>query len=187
METSKMVEKAREGDMLAFEALVKNYQSKVLGTAFLITKCSATAEEIAQDVFCRVYYKIHKLNSPQAFDQWLYTITVNLSRNALRKKKLYSVPLQEMIEHSPAEESTPESEVLRMEYLKEVRKAISDLDEKLRLPLILKYYSGLRDKEIAAVIKCPVGTVKSRLHSARAALSKILGEKFLGDKGGENK
>ncbi len=149
-----------------------------MGTAFLITKSAGTAEEVAQDTFYKVYTSIGQLKSLEAFEHWLYNIAVNLARNAARKKRLLILPLLE--EHkeqiSSSDYNSPEKELAGKETAEEIKKAISDLSLKLRLPVILKYYTGLTERQIADTLKCPVGTVKSRLHAARTRLARTLSE-----------
>lgn len=183
-----LIKRCQQGDLTAFEAIVKKYQSKVLGTAYLVTKSATTAEEIAQDTFYKVYTSINKLKSPEAFEYWLYNIAVNLSRNAIRRKRLLTVPLKkEYKEHISSDYNTPEKELVKNETAEDIKKAIADLNERLRLPVILKYYTGLTDQQIANTIRCPVGTVKSRLHAARSQLGRALGEYEIKSEGGNKR
>lgn len=183
-----LIKRCQQGDLTAFEAIVKKYQSKVLGTAYLVTKSATTAEEIAQDTFYRVYTSIDKLKSPEAFEHWLYNIAVNLSRNAIRRKHLLTVPLKEEYkEQISSDYKTPEKELVRKETAEDIKKAIADLNVRLRLPVILKYYTGLTDRQIADTLRCPVGTVKSRLHAARAQLGRALSEYEVKSEGGNKR
>lgn len=175
MEFKNIIKRCQQGDLHAFEALVKKYQSKVMGTAYLITRSTTIAEEVAQDTFYKVYTVIDQLKSAEAFERWLYKIAVNFSRNAIRKKHLLFIPLTE--EHKQqiiSEDKKPEEELIENESIREIRKAIAGLNVKLRLPIILKFYADLSEQQIADILGCPVGTVKSRLHSARTKLAQML-------------
>ena len=192
-----LVTQARAGDDRAFEQLVKCYQSRIHSHVARMTQDPAEAEDLAQETFLRAYQALPHFRGDATFGTWLYRIASNLAIDAARyrrRREWQTVSLDEPIEaeehttawdladggqRTPAE--TLESAALRGH----VWDAIAELSPKLRSPIILYDLQGLTYEEIAGILGCPLGTVKSRLFNARcqlrAKLRQRLPEEFLAD------
>ncbi len=159
------------GDELSFGKLVGKHKEKVRNLVYLTLNESEFVDDISQDVFISVFYKLKEFRFESKFTTWLYRITVNKCRDYLRKKKVRSifVPIKDT-DREPSGKF--HSENIDLPHL--VRKAISKLPDKLRIPLILRDIDGLSYKEIAEKLDCEVGTVKSRIFRARESLKIIL-------------
>lgn len=158
------------GDQLAFAELVRRHRSFVLALVYRLCGDAAQAEDIAQDVFVRVWQSLPGFRLQAAFRTWLYRIATNLAIEQLRRTRPTTG-----IEHiALAARDTPEDSVLQAEECRAVRDAILRLPLQSRLVLILREYEGLSYKEIASALDIPIGTVMSRLSYARQHLQKDL-------------
>jgi len=162
-----LIKQIRGGDTVAFETLYHKYKGPVYRTALGITKDPQVAEEILQDCFMRVYRYIDRVNGNYPLSPWLHRITVNLCYNRLERKRFWSVPLEDVVGFLRLDaQYLPESTLERKELRTMVREHIARLGPKYRAVLVLYYLQGFSQKEVAAILDCPVGTVKSRLHYA---------------------
>jgi RNA polymerase sigma-70 factor (ECF subfamily) len=172
----KLIARTRAGDLSAFECLFQKYQIQIYRTALGITGDHGMAEEILQDCFLKVYHHIDHLHGDHSLLPWLYRITVNLSYDYLRRYKWCSwlAPLENfascLIGADDPLVTSPEKRIERAELQAMVRAGIADLDVKHRVVIVLHYLQDFSLEEIAYILDCPVGTVKSRLHYARKAL-----------------
>lgn len=152
-----------------FSKLFERHSGFVYRTAFALTKSSTQADDITQETFIRVIQKFHTYDSSKPIEPWLYKITVNITRNMLRKLKLLRLIGME----APLQESEfVEETVLYNESKAELWKEILQLPRKSREVVILHFYTGLTLVEIAEVLSIPLGTCKSRLHYALKILRK---------------
>ncbi len=167
-----LIKRFIEGEENCFNTLVQRHQEKVRNIIYITINNSDYVDDIAQDVFITVYKNLYKFRFESQFTTWLYRITVNKCKDQLRKIKIRSIftPIKDNEEQlgytSNPQESKDISEI--------VRDAISQLPEKLRIPLILKDLEGLSYQEIAESVQCELGTVKSRIFRAREGLKNIL-------------
>jgi RNA polymerase sigma-70 factor, ECF subfamily len=159
------------GKEQSFTMLIVKHREKVRNLIFLTLGDSEFVDDISQDVFINVFHKIKEFRFESKFTTWLYRITVNKCRDYLRKKRVRSifVPIKE---NDEGPSTRMRSESIDLPNL--VRKGISKLPEKLRVPLILRDIDGFSYKEIADQLECEVGTVKSRIFRARETLKIIL-------------
>jgi RNA polymerase sigma-70 factor, ECF subfamily len=141
-------------------------------TACLILRNPADAEEAVQDAFLRVWRFRAAVPTDDGARPWLYRVLVNACCSKLRgdTSRRASVSLEDAPE-PPASGPTPEALVAASETTDAVRQALATLPEHLRIPLVLRYYAGLSEREIATAIRRRPGTVKSRVHEARRRLS----------------
>lgn len=167
-----LVDRFISGDQGGFEMLVKKYQNYVVNTVYSISGDAQIAEDIAQDVFIKVYQKLGSFEKKSAFSTWLYRITVNSTYNYLKSRKRY-VPLDDIKEKVDFTE-TSITALDKKEKQEIVKKAIDRLSFKYRIVLVLKDIEGLSYKDIAQAVGCRIGTVESRLFRARSLLKKIL-------------
>jgi RNA polymerase sigma factor (sigma-70 family) len=166
-----LVRRCQRGDEAAFEALYQAYAERALRTAFLITDRRTLAEDAVQETFIQVWRSIRDLRDPRAFRGWFYRILIHrVRRLGKRDGREPDLPLEAVADHRDTQTTGPEEQAERNEAFHRVRVVITRLPEAQRLTLVLRYYSGLTESEIAEALRIPIGTVKSRLHTARARL-----------------
>ena len=166
-----LVQRCQRGDEATFEALYQAYAERALRTALLITDRPPLAEDAVQETFIQLWRSIRDLRDPHAFRGWFYSILIHrVKRLGRRDGREFDLPLEAVADHRDTHTTGPEEQVERNEAFHRVRGAIARLPESQRLTLILRYYSGLTEAEIAEALRIPIGTVKSRLHTARARL-----------------
>jgi RNA polymerase sigma-70 factor, ECF subfamily len=170
-----------------FERLVREYQDRLFSFAHRLTRSPEDAEEIAQDAFVRAYralktYPAERIRALR-LKAWLYQITLNVARNRLRGRRQKFVSIDDRDEDGRASwepeddpESRPDSRLEVRRRRADIATLVSGLPERYRSALILRYMEGLRLEEVAAVLKQPLGTVKSNVHRAVNALRVALSE-----------
>ena len=164
---AELIARIQDGDLNAFETLYNKHKRKVFQTALAITRDRNAAEEILQDCLVRTYTNIHKLNGTGSISPWLHRVTVNLSYSWGSRRRPFLLPLEEMLKGVKAPASaSPERCAERKETQGVVQEAIRSLSPKHRAVVVLYYLHGFSLNEIAYILECPVGTVKSRLHYA---------------------
>jgi len=166
-EDAELIARIQDGDLNAFETLYNKHKRQVFQTALAITRDRNAAEEILQDCLVRTYTNIHKLNGAGSISPWLHRVTVNLSYSWGSRKRPFQLPLEGMLDKITAPASaSPERHTERKEIQEIVQEAIRSLSRKHRAVVVLYYLHGFSLNEIAYILRCPVGTVKSRLHYA---------------------
>ncbi len=172
MEYTRLIEQFLAGDEAGFAMLVKRYQNKVLNIVYSLLGQSGEAEDIAQEVFMKVYHGLRSFRKEAQFATWLYRICVNTTYNYIKAHKRF-LPLEE----AQTQDAFPKiaAHSLEAQETKElVNKAIAELPFHFRSVLVLKEIEGLSYKEIARTLSCRIGTVESRLFRARELLRKSL-------------
>ncbi len=170
----------REGDMTAFETLVELHQGPVVGTVAKMLGSPTEAEDIAQQVFIRVWKSASRYEPQAKFTTWLFTITRNLVFNEVRRRKrkpTVSVEEREEESHQVVEDlhtASPDQDVLHSELERAVDRAIQELPEKQRLAVVLRRYEEMPYEEIGKVLSLSVPAVKSMLFRARTQLKESL-------------
>ena len=182
----KLVKRCQAGEREAFNEIVRRYQKKVLNLAYHFLGNYTEAVDLTQDAFIKAYLSIKKFRQESNFYTWLYRITVNLCKNKLKyrqrrgyyQKRSLDEPLEleegNLKFELAADRPNPGEVVVNKERSEIVRRAIEGLDEGYRMVLILRDREMLRYEEIAKILKCELGTVKSRLHRARLMLKEKL-------------
>lgn len=176
-----LMERIGEGDHVAFRQLVERHQNAVIGTVAKMLGNHSEAEDIAQQVFLRVWRNAKRYRPDAKFTTYLFTITRNLvfneTRRKSRKKEVSSDEREEnsnqLIEASP--DRQPDAELLQAELQRAVDEAIAALPEAQRMAVVLRRYEQLPYEEIAAVLSLSVSAVKSLLFRARTTLREALG------------
>jgi RNA polymerase sigma-70 factor (ECF subfamily) len=168
-----------------FETIVDDYQRRLYGFALRMTGNREDAEEIVQDAFVRAYRALGKMSPEQRAElrlqPWLYTITLNVTRNRLRSKKPTNVALDALadpdalLRESLEGPAQPEKIVERDADMALVEKALLQLPMHLRAAATLRFIEGRSHPEIAEILNQPIGTVKSHVHRAVRILRRILG------------
>ncbi len=175
LDDAELVPRIQGGDLAAFESLYRKYKNELYRTALAITRDQGAAEELLQDCFLRAYDHIDSVDACSSLKPWLHRIIVNLSYNWSAKKRLRLVSFEDVFERLLSlPRSSPERAYERQELVKAVDEAIRSLSMPQRVVVVLFYLQGFSLAEIAYVLDCPVGTVKSRLHNARRALKRRL-------------
>ena len=178
-----LVERAQQGDKRAFNLLVQRYQYKVQSLISRYVRNQADIADVAQDAFIKAYRALPSFRGDSAFFTWLYRIAVNSAKNYLvsqGRRPPGSDLLVDDAEYLDGGEvlhdvASPENELLSDEIRQVVFDTIERLPEELRLAITLRELDGLSYEEIAAVMECPVGTVRSRIFRAREAIDHQLG------------
>lgn len=173
-----------EGDMAAFKQLVEKYQRGVINLAYRFLGSREEAEDIAQEVFLKVYNAAKKYKPEAKFATWLFRITNNACLNELRhRKRVQEIPLEPAYEHSerdgtmdvPAPESLrPDTHLEQEERNRVIRESLETLPPNQRMAVILKRFEGLSYQEIAEVLNTSVSAVESLLFRAKQTLKKKL-------------
>ncbi len=162
---------ARAGDVRSFDALFYRYRDGIFRLSLAITKNPSAAEEVVVDTFARAYRALERLEPDDSLRPWLYRVAVNLSYNRQPSRRVSFSSLDEASEETfAADERSPSSLAELAELRRVVLECVDALGPKHRLVVVLHYLNGLNLAEIADIVGCPVGTVKSRLHYALRGL-----------------
>ncbi len=175
LDDGELVARIRAGDLDAFETLYRRYKDELFRTALAISRDRGAAEELLQDCFLRAYDHMDRVDGYASLRPWLHRIIVNLSYNWATKKRLRLVSVEDVFDRlMMVPRASPERAFEREELLQAVDEALRCLSMPQRAVVVLFYLQGFSLAEIAYVLDCPVGTVKSRLHNARKALRQKL-------------
>jgi RNA polymerase sigma-70 factor (ECF subfamily) len=164
-----LVKRFQTGDEGAFDELVERHRRRVYGLVCRMVG-GPEAEDLAQDVFLAAYRSLAGFRGESAFSTWLYRVAVHTCSHYLRRRRLETTELDEC-EPDTRRDRDPEQSALRRELCDRVHTAIDALPYKLRLVIVLRDLHGLSYEEIAAIVRCPIGTVRSRLHYATQRLA----------------
>ena len=164
------VERCLAGDSDAYSILVERYGGRVYNIALRITNDADAAADCAQEAFIRAYRALHQYDPTLPIGPWLYRIVTNTSLNHVQRWHAHESPVEELPESIEPDEAGPESAALRREELGEVLAAMADLAPHYRAALTLRHLQQLSYQEVADALGIPLGTVKTHLHRARAAL-----------------
>jgi RNA polymerase sigma-70 factor (ECF subfamily) len=175
-----LVERAQKGDKRAFELLVMKYQRKLARLLSRMVRDPAEIEDITQESFIKAYRALPQFRGESAFYTWLYRIAVNTAKNYLvaRGRRApttteYSSEEAEGFEDAELlrDIATPDAELQTKQIAEAVNKAVEALPEELRTAITLREIEGLSYEEIAQMMDCPIGTVRSRIFRAREAIA----------------
>ena len=163
----KLIQAAQKGDQKAFECLFYQYQKQVSGLAFRIIGDEDGAKDSTQETFIRLYHSLDKFKHKKRFKSWLYRITVNICYDFLRREKRFKHETLE--EHHIIKTTNEKSELIERIY-----DFLEFLSTPQKATFILKEIEGMRYKEIAKILNCPTGTVRSHIFHARAKLKELI-------------
>lgn len=177
MDPAELLKRCSQGDELAWEVLVRQHQGRICAIAYGYLGDQDEAFDLAQEIFIRVYQRLHTCADPEKFQSWLTRIARNACIDHLRRLKArpprQDIPADEM--HNLAGgSSNPEQDWVRNSHKKLVFRAMQELSEINREIILLKDIQELPLDEIATILEVPVGTVKSRSSRARIELARII-------------
>ncbi|RCV87346.1 RNA polymerase sigma factor RpoE [Billgrantia montanilacus] len=173
-----LVERAQQGDNRAFDLLVRKYQHKIIGLIGRYVQDHSEVQDVAQEAFIKAYRALGKFRAESAFYTWMYRIAINTAKNHLVSKGRrppgsdLDIVDAEILDHSGrlADTETPEASLARDQLESAVFEAIENLPDDLRTAITLRELDGLSYEDIANIMQCPVGTVRSRIFRAREAV-----------------
>src|SRR5271163_868512 len=182
---SELVVRARKGDLKAYDELVKRYQERIYATIYHMTSNHEDANDLAQESFIKAYSALKSFKGGSSFYTWLYRIAVNKTINFLKQRKnKYHLSLNDLdfnAENDPdlvalVSHKTPRRDAGLSELQKKLNEALMKLSEPHRMVVVLHDVQGMSHDEIAEIMGCNIGTVRSRLFYARQQLQGYLAE-----------
>jgi RNA polymerase sigma-70 factor (ECF subfamily) len=176
-----LVARVQEGDQRAFEMLVRKYQYKIVQLVSRLVG-EADAPDVAQETFIKAYRALQGFRGQSAFYTWLYRIGINTAKNHIvargRRPSTQDIDVVDAEQYGHTEHladvSTPESVLLSEEIRDKVGEVIAKLPPDLRQAITLRELEGLSYEEIAEIMNCPIGTVRSRIFRAREAIDAVV-------------
>ena len=170
LEDAQLVDRARAGDRKAFSELVRRHQTAVYRICYRVLGNLQDAEDATQEAFIRAYERLHSFQGRSAFKTWMTRLAVNVSLNALDRRR----GLERLVEEHKAPGLGPETEALRSEAVEELHRALQQLQPNHRVAVVLRDLEGLGYGEIAEHLEVPEGTVKGWVHRGRQQLKELL-------------
>lgn len=181
MTDEELVEGVKKGNIDAFEDIVKKYENKVYGIVFHMMKNQNEVEDLAQEVFLKVYKNLGRFKGDSSLYTWIYKITVNLCLDELKKRKniIYldekiSVEDGEIDKELPSNERSQEELYEDKELKENLHRCINKLPDKQKMMIVLRDIKGFSYDEIAEITNNKIGTVKSQINRARLKLKELL-------------
>lgn len=177
-----LVERVQKGDKRAFDLLVLKYQHKIIALVHRYVRDSADVHDVVQEAFIKAYRALENFRGESAFYTWMYRIAINTAKNHLisrgRRPPASDIDIDDA-EYLGGNDNlhdvdTPENNLFRDELQAAVQEIIQNLPEDLRTAVTLREMDGLSYEEIADIMECPVGTVRSRIFRAREAIDKVV-------------
>jgi RNA polymerase sigma-70 factor (ECF subfamily) len=177
-----LVVRVQQGDKKAFDLLVLKYQLRLSKLVSRFLKNQSDVPDVVQEAFIKAYRALPNFRGESAFYTWLYRIAINTAKNHLvaqsRKSPANSIDVQDAEDYGASEWlkefASPEREALASELEATIHRAMGDLPSDLREAITLREIEGLSYEDIAAVMDCPIGTVRSRIFRAREAIDSKL-------------
>ena len=185
-----LVQRAQRGDLRAFDLLVLKYQGRIAALVARYVSDAGEVEDVTQEAFIKAYRALGKFRGDSAFYTWLYRIAANAAKNHLVAKGRRpgadaTIEDAEGFDEGGmlSESASPEALVMGVELAEVVESAMNGLPDELRAALTLREFEGLSYDDIADVLGCPVGTVRSRIFRAREAIDQRVKEQISGGSG----
>ncbi len=178
-----LVERAQSGDKRAFGLLVEKYQRKLGRLLSRMIRDPSEVEDVVQEAFIKAYRALPNFRNESAFYTWLYRIGINTAKNYLvsmgrRPRAVPEIEVEDAENFEDGDElrtiDTPETELMSKQVAKTVNETVESLPEELRTAITLREIDGLSYEEIATLMNCPIGTVRSRIFRARETIAEKL-------------
>lgn len=177
-----LVKRVQAGDNSAFDLLVRKYQHRIGALVYRFVPDHAESQDVTQEAFIRAYRAMGNFRADSQFYTWLYRIAVNTAKNHLvamkRRPPTADIAAEDAEHHAGAgrlhDHDTPEHQLLRQEIEQSVTDTVAGLPEDLRQAITLREVDGRSYEEIAQMMQCPIGTVRSRIFRAREAIDRQL-------------
>jgi RNA polymerase sigma-70 factor (ECF subfamily) len=168
-----LIKRILAGNKELFSELVTRYKKLVFNVVYNMIHDKQEVNDMSQEIFIRIYQSLHRYNPQFKFSTWSVKIATNYCLDAMRKKKIDSLPIDE-VPDIPSNGDTPEVRYIKKEQSIRIKKAIENLPEKYKIPVILFHQNGLSYEEITKVLNEPMTIVKNRLYRARLMLREEL-------------
>ena len=186
----KLVKRAKKGDSRAFDLLVLKYQGRVAQLVSRYVSNAAEVEDVTQEAFIKAYRALPKFRGDSAFYTWLYRIAANAAKNhlvALSRRPTTDLALDDSESYEVPgrlkDNESPDEVIMGQQLEAVISQAIDALPLELKAALTLREFEGLSYDEIAEVLECPIGTVRSRIFRAREAIDQKVASQMRGELG----
>jgi len=185
----KLVKRAKKGDSRAFDLLVLKYQGRVAQLVSRYVNNAAEVEDVTQEAFIKAYRALPKFRGDSAFYTWLYRIAANAAKNhlvALGRRPTTDLALDDSESYEVPgrlKDESPDEVIMGQQLEAVISQAIDALPLELKAALTLREFEGLSYDEIAEVLECPIGTVRSRIFRAREAIDQKVASQMRGELG----
>ena len=186
----KLVKRAKKGDSRAFDLLVLKYQGRVAQLVSRYLNNAAEVEDVTQEAFIKAYRALPNFRGDSAFYTWLYRIAANAAKNhlvALGRRPSSDMALDDSEEFDVTgrikDHESPDEVIMGQQLEMLISRTIKELPVELRAALTLREFEGLSYEEIADVLECPIGTVRSRIFRAREAIDVKVAQQLQGNEG----
>lgn len=186
----KLVKRAKKGDSRAFDLLVLKYQGRVAQLVSRYVNNAAEVEDVTQEAFIKAYRALPKFRGDSAFYTWLYRIAANAAKNhlvALGRRPTTDLALDDSESYEVPgrlkDNESPDEVIMGQQLEAVISQAIDALPLELKAALTLREFEGLSYDEIAEVLECPIGTVRSRIFRAREAIDQKVASQMQGELG----
>ncbi len=178
----RLVERVQKGDKRAFDLLVKKYQHKIIALVGRYINDPHEQQDVAQEAFIKAYRAINNFRAESAFYTWMYRIAINTAKNHLvsrsRRPPGTDVDMEDAenfsLTSSMRDNDSPEANLMRDELETRIFATLNQLPDDLKTAISLREFEGLSYEDIAQIMQCPVGTVRSRIFRAREAIDKAI-------------
>ena len=175
IDQQQLVQRCQNGDLEAFSLLFRKYRQRLYSLACTIVRDEETAADVVQDTFLATFQKIATFQGDAALETWLIAIAVNKCRSRLRRRKVRQIISLEALRGSLFSRDDPvETQVAQQQQKTDLWNLVDALDDRLRLPLILRYQHDLPAGEVAQVLNRPVNRVYQQLYEGRQQLRRLL-------------
>ncbi|HUG52170.1 MAG TPA: sigma-70 family RNA polymerase sigma factor [Vicinamibacteria bacterium] len=171
---AELLARARDGNLFAFDEMVRRYQRRVYATAVRIVRRHDVADDVVQEAFLRAHQSLDRFDLSRPFGPWICRIAANLAVNHVRSPRAREEGLPEAHAETPSAGASPLTRVLDAEARRELGRALESLSDEQRAVFVLRVFDELSYKEIAQALEISMGTVMSRLSRARERLREAL-------------
>lgn len=177
MDDLQAIQRLKQGDIGGLETLVMRHQAKAVRAAFLVTQDETLAEDVVQDTFVRLYHRISSFDPSRPFEPYLLRSVVNAALNVTQKadRHLSMEGDLDQVEGLLSQAASVESDLEYIQLKQRIIAALAKLEPRQRAAVVQRYYLEMTEREMAAALDAPPGTVKWILNTARAKLRELLG------------